>query len=726
LRASQASRSSVRLTQAQAEILGTKEVAILVGPPGSGKTTALAAFAAGCVERGERPVVVVSHDSSKAAFLQACESIGCDAASMSVGTLCDHVVSWMRAEYVCAQANPLVSVGGAGATRAIVARAAAGLLDMSWPLFARSDVNLDLPYLARPVTFLDEAASLFRLLRRSRVTVLEFEEGCARGLGAFYGEQTERASALLADRALYSTASRRAKDAMRASPNALARQRRAERDVAAILVQLYGEYVRQARGSAWRSPEDLIDGAIEWFDADPAACERVARSIGALIVDDAEDAEPSLAALITRVRAARPMPLLLAGWEGARIDGLAGRRSALAAFPDGRRVTLAPQSVPPPAQSHRFENEAAEIAWLDEAIRSLLGQGLPAETIAVLTRDADAAAHYARALGAAGVPALMPSSRIERPIEMSDLFALAAVVEDPLDQAHLLRVLGSPLCSLSDASIRAMCREPAERQQLRLEIGEELALRSGGTRPAPGTLARNMLDGSVDASLSEAARASVRTLREDLKRWRAACVDKTQAERLVFLARAGGFIERWHGAASFERPRLITDFSRTVAAVVQIEAAQRASPFAEIETLLDEEVVRLEAARPTAGAVCVESIVGCKGQRFDHVFVSGVAHERFPRIYTSHSLAFSRTYGLIVRENVAAGSSQTAKFAWYYARFGAKSLYLDEERRALAYGLTRGTRSATVTGFGQPPRWARDQDLLAAFETASQPEATPA
>lgn len=111
-----------------------------------------------------------------------------------------------------------------------------------------------------------------------------------------------------------------------------------------------------------------------------------------------------------------------------------------------------------------------------------------------------------------------------------------------------------------------------------------------------------------------------------------------------------------------------------------------------------------------------DSIVAIKGLRYEHVFVVGVAHERFPRIYTSHAMAFSRTYGLIVRENVARGAAQTAKFAWYYARFGAKSMYLNEEQRALAYGLSRARASASASGFGVPPRWAKDQDLLASLE----------
>jgi len=54
-------------------------------------------------------------------------------------------------------------------------------------MFARAGINLDLPHLSKPEVFLEEAASLFTLLQRARVTPEEFEEGCAAGLAAFYG-----------------------------------------------------------------------------------------------------------------------------------------------------------------------------------------------------------------------------------------------------------------------------------------------------------------------------------------------------------------------------------------------------------------------------------------------------------------------------------------------------------------------------------------------------------
>ncbi|HXW50405.1 MAG TPA: 3'-5' exonuclease [Candidatus Acidoferrales bacterium] len=725
MRASDTLSARFALSPAQERVLGCEGMAVVTGPPGSGKTTALAAYAAKNLASGKTPCVVISHESGRLAFRRALDELGCDPNAPNIGTLGEHAARWMRDAYLDADAAPFVDVGGPQATQAIVLMAARGLLDMTWPMFARSDVDLDLPYLSKPDTFLEEASSLFRLLQRSRVNPQEFEEGCARGLGAFYGEQTERAWALLADRSLQQGTSKRAREAMRADARVLSRQRKAERDVGAILVQLYREYLEAARASAWRSTDDLLDACVSWLERDAIARERLAGSIGALLVDDAEDGEPSLGAIIGLLRSARALPVVLAGWDAARIDGLHGRRSALRGLEQAERISLQALAIAPPSAARRFQDEDQEIGWLRGAIAELIEEGVAPDRIAVLTRDADAGAHYARRLQSLGIPALMPSTRLERPVEMADLFALAIVVEDPLDQAHLMRVLSSGLVGLSDASLRAMCREPGERQQLRLEIGEELNASGAGTRPPPETLARNMFDGSVDASLSDAARAAVRSLRADLERWRRICATMSRTEQFAYLAQSAGFVARWQGADAHERERLSSDLERTIGAIATAESAMPELSFADIEELLEDEVVRVAPAKPTVGAVAVETIVGCKGLRFDHVFVSGVAFERFPRIYTSHAMAFSRTYGLIIRENVASRASQTAKFAWYYARFGAKTMYLDEERRALAYGLSRGRSSATATGFGVPPPWARDQDLLTGWESVPAESAAP-
>lgn len=704
----------LELTEAQRRVAGAPEASIaVVSPPGCGKTIALAAHAIASRESGRNPLIVCSHEPGCEAFRDSLVALGADSAHFSIATFSEHVARMLRAAYLAAGVAPYVSVGGAGATRHTLSAAAKGLLDMSWPLFASRDINLDLPHLGRPDAFLDGAASLFTLLQRARVGPEEFEEGCNAGLAAFYGETIERAQALLQDPEVRARASGRGRDACRASAATLAAQKKAERDIAVILAQLYREYLAAAAAAPLRSAEDIVGAALSWFAQDERSAATIASRIGVLIVDDAEDAEPALGALVLLLRRHNDFALVLAGCEEARIDGFEGRRSALSSFKDALRIELPPLTPPAPARLERFEDEGAEASEIAREITALLAQGVAAERMAVLCRTTHAAALYATLLRERGVPAAQPSTSLEDPKEIADLFALCSLVDDPLDQEHLLRVLASPVVGLSDASLWMLCRDPADEQQLVLEVGDPIV---GMSKARPGTLPQNVLRGSADFLLSDAARGALTSFRDDMTKWRARCAYMSAAQRFAYLAQAAGFKERWQSAAPPANVRLIDDLERSAEAVAQVSMLFSTDHFGQIGRLIEDEVVALRRAARHAGAILCESIVGVKGQRFEHVFVAGVAHERFPRIYTSHAMAFSRTYGLIVRENVARGAAQTAKYAWYYAKFGAKSLYLDEERRALSYGLSRGARSSMASGFGAPPFWARDNDLLAGLE----------
>ena len=711
----------VTLTPAQQRVAEAADATIVVtGSAGSGKTTALAARALACRVGGGEPLIVCSHESGRQAFLEALNLLrrdGDDTRPYQVATLAEHAAEWLSSAYLATAAAPQIAIGGRGAALHLLTSAARGLLDMSWPMFARASINLDLPHLSRPDVFLEEAASLFTLLQRARVTPEEFEEGCSAGLAAFYGERIERAAALLHDPLVRKRASARGRLALQASGETLEAQRRAERDTGLILAQLYRDYRAVAATASMRSPEDIIDGAIRWLSEDERAARSIASRIAAFVVDDSDDAEPGLTSMINVLRRHRIFDVVIGGNEAAAIDGFEGRRSALSGFPGAARIELAPIAAPAARIVQRFTDESQEGDWIADQIRNLLQAGAAPERIAVLTRTDYAATLYAQHLRERGVPASKPSAALEREKEVADLLALCAVVDNPLDAAHLLRLLSSPIAGLSDASLWVLCREPSERAQLTLDVGVTDTLQTR-TSPRPDTLARNFHSGYADGALPEATRAMLAELRTELARWRARCCHLSAVERLAYLADAAGFRDSWHAAPAYERERLGQDLVRVSAAVAQASELSGAEDFSTIALLIEDGVVSLPRAPRIPGAIVTESIVGVKGLRFDHVFVGGVAHERFPRIYTSHAMAFSRTYGLIVRENIAGGAAQTAKFAWYYAKFGAKAMYLDEEKRALDYGLARARVSAAATGFGRPPYWAREQDLLAGLDGA--------
>ena len=686
-------------------------VTLVTGPPGSGKTTALAARA--MRQARAAPVLVIcANPSGVRAFRAALEQPD-QAHPVHVGTAPDHCLRWLRSHHALAGVHPDVRAGGDGAAYAIVREAAAGLLDMSWPELQVADLDLNVPFLSRPDKFLEESANLFRQLRGARVAPDDFERGCAAGLTAFYGDEVEAALAKCADPALNSRLSRRGREASRANAAVLQQQKRAERGLAVLLGRLYREYLRAARSAQALSDEDILDECIRWLSADAPSARALAASYAAVLVDDAQDAHASVSDLLIALAAAGLADVTLAGWPDGAIDGLEGRRSALAALQPTEHIALPPLVPPPQPVSQRFKHEEEEVRHVARSIADLVAQGAHVADIAVLTRSADAAAIYAQRLADAGLPVDAPLERFARPREIGDWLALAAVVDDPHDHEHLLRVLASPLLGLGDASIYALCEDPEAVTQLALDVG----VGDGRVRPGGGrqrtALARNMSEGTVDDRLPEDVRERVVRFRARLVQWRERYAGLSPAGTLARLAKSAGFEQHWRSAPPNQRARLAQDTLRVIEAFAGAHASG-VDALGDLVRGFDDGDVPVRPAQRSADAIACDTISGAKGERWPHVFVTGLAHERFPRIYVSRAMAFSRTYGLVVRENVAPGAAQTAKFAWYYARFDAKAMYLAQERRALAYGLSRGWRSASATGFGTPPRWAKDYDLFAA------------
>lgn len=735
----------VRLRQAQAQVLtaGDGETVTLTGPPGSGKTTALAAYAWQCERERRNAVVVCAHEEGVGQFRVALqrmrdegqagpETVGAStvaATVTAVGMLAEHAAAWMRRAYLSARVTPDLCVGPPAAAEEIIAHAARGLLDMSWPLFASGGFNLDLPHLSRPDAFLEEAASLFTLLQRSRVSPEEFEAGCASGISAFYGHNVERATILLQDPQLRERLSKRGRDACRASNAALGLQRAAERDVAAILAYLYRQYLVAAEAAPIRTAEDILDAALRWLNASEDAATSVRRNIDCVLIDDAEDAEPALGPIVAALRRPAALTLVLAGWEQAAVAGFDGRRSALELGSGGRRIELPPREIQPPPRIARLSDEQAEVEWLAGEIGALLDAGELPETVALLCRTQDAALLYAQSLRARGLPISVPPNAFENQAELLDLLSLCALVEDPFDQEHLLRIAASPLLGLSDATISRLCREPLDGRQLALPIADAALGVNAAKSSEPMTFAKNVLLGEADALLSEETGDLLARFRRKLAAWRMECAEFAPVNKFAYLMKGAGFHERWQQAADHRRSRLFDDAHRVAEALVSATRGDDAVRTRDVILKIEQQSLPMRRARRSAGAVATDGIAQAKGCRWQHVFVAGVAHERFPRIYASHAMAFSRTFGLIARENVARGAAQTAKFAWYYAKFGAKAMYLEEERRALRYGLSRGALSAAASGFGSAPRWASGQDLLeslASEHAGDEPSASSA
>jgi hypothetical protein len=682
----------------------------VTGAGRDGTTTALARLAVTHSGNG-RVIVVCSHDASCRAFTDALVHVPAAPGPIVVDTLTGHLARILRAEYAAAMVTPKFVIGGAAAGQAITARAARGLLDLTWPELRDGSIDLDLPFAGRPAALLEAAGALCELLRRTRISPEEFAEGCAAGLGSFYGDDVERARVLLAQEQQTGRGSKRARESMRAGAASLRVQRRAERDLGIVLAHLYREYITAARAMPAKTEGEIIGSAMDWLLSDASSARRAFDGCAAILIDDAEDAEPALREFLEIATAAGVRFIAAAGRESSAVDELHGRR-ALAPSPETHLVSSAPRPRGPEPEGHRFANEIEEADWIADRARALLGAGVPPNEIAILARDRDAAQIYAGLLAERGLPALPPTHAYAAPDDIADLFALAHIVEDPYDQARLLRVLASPLVGFSDASLWTLCGDATSDAQLSLDVGGGDGKR-GRDRGAMRTrLANNVLYGEADGSLPESSRAVLQQFRRRLARWSAACLAVGPAEAFSFLTIASGFARRWREQADFATQRLLDDAVRIEEALAAaVHSGNTRSLRAAVDVVESGLVEPREAIRSKAALIC-DGIVEVKGEHFSHVIVAGVAHERFPRIYLPRSMAFSRKYGLIVRDNVADSAPQTAKFAWYYARFEAKRRYLDGERRALRYAVSRGTASAAVTGFGSPPHWAKDEDLL--------------
>jgi hypothetical protein len=681
----------------------------LDSPKPAGMTASLAALA---VEHARRSSVFVicSHPSSCQAFQRACGEQH-DPTALIVDTLSGHLARLMRADSASSGAAPNFLVGGPAAGRALVAVAARGMLDLSWEELRDGSVGVDVPYARRVSTLLDESAALIEWLRRNRVTPAAFRAACEGGVREFYGADVEDARIRLADPDTVRRASRRAREALRVSEEILRVQRGAERDLGVLLARLYEEYLAVERHAAVKSEAGVIDSGIEWLTSDASAAQRAFRGVAAIIVDDAEDAEPALPDMLAVARSAGVDDVIVAGRDSSAIDHLGGRR---ACSPTDSGMAPFARALAPHPSAWRFADESAESDFIARAILDLIASGVRPDDIAVLGRDDDASHIYATLLAERGVPVLPPSSRFAAAADIADLFALARVCDDPFDQAHLLRVLASPLAGLSDASLFALCSDPAPQRQLTLEI--DAAQPARGARSGGFTrLAENVLSGAADIALPEETRSTMSALRERMATWRTVCARLAPPDALRYLIADAGFEARWRLAQPHVAKRLAADASRLVHAFDAAWSSGACRNLSQAVGLIEDGVVATETATRIEGAVACEGVIAVKGARFAHVFVAGVARERFPRVYIPRALAFSRTFGVIARDNVATGPNQTAKFAWYYAKFGAKRRYLEGERRVLGYATSRAIVSATVTGFGKAPFWAADEDLLAKY-----------
>jgi superfamily I DNA/RNA helicase len=286
----------------------------------------------------------------------------------------------------------------------------------------------------------------------------------------------------------------------------------------------------------------------------------------------------------------------------------------------------------------------------------------------------------------------------------------------------MMRTLSGPAFGLSDASVVALCSEPANAQPLLFEELDEKAERRWD-RKRDIRLGWNVVRGDNDAALSPAALERLSAFRALRERWNA---ERTRLEfadfaALVFdegLARAGA-------PGSARAANQVRNVARLVERISRYTVRYPDATVGDFLTYADQRMAStLEACEEPQDVrtVRILDITSSLGQEFDHVLVPNVRAGSFPHYYAPDAFLFSPSLGMIAKENVGdATASRTAKFTYYMFRTRTREQYNAEERRAFVYAMRRARKSLFVSASERPTRGRTSPEFLSELQAARIP-----
>lgn len=630
---------------------------------------------------------------------------------------------------------------------ALFADAAQPLLTLEWREIIEAQVDPEVPGLRSPDRFLDAAFRLFCKLRDARISPEQFLENALRGATQFYAKPPNFAHPDL----LYYTKDTH-RDSLDADGTELQRQYRREIDLAKILAKLYRSYLEHPVKQGCLTPRDIIAQAADLLQSDRAAARRLRERYPAIFIDDAQELTIGELQLLQAIYGEDLDGATLAGdqesaistFRGARPDrvfSLPGERLLMEvqhrspfAIDAASRHLLGTAVVPPaPAVSDegltlfRASTRRAEAQFIAEHVVELLRAGVSHDDIAVLFRSVRDVRPYRDALLERNVEVQVAGdlNLFDEP-EVLDALAVLWAVHDPFRHDYLLRVLSGPALALSDATVYALCSEPADTQTLLFQEleGESNGARSGRWDPKRDLrLAWNVLRGDQDARLSATALDRVRQFRTRLSSWRDALTHMEVPDfvRLIWsegLAAAG---TPGSARAAYQQQTLARLFERIV-------RFTQTHPNASLGEFLDYAQARMEHDFETSeaserhGAVRMLSIDAARGREFDHVVIPRARAGSFPRWYAPDAFLYSPSLGMIAKENVGdARAARTAKFTYYMYRTKTREAFNREERRAFVYALRRAKKSVLVTACERATRGITAPEFLAELQAARLP-----
>ncbi|MEV0725552.1 ATP-dependent DNA helicase [Micromonospora purpureochromogenes] len=366
-----------------------------------------------------------------------------------------------------------------------------------------------------------------------------------------------------------------------------------------------------------------------------------------------------------------------------------------------------PDAPPGTVQVRTFRSGTSESAWLAHALRSAhLLDGVPWSRMAVLVRSTNLhLPSLRRALHTAGVPTVVHGEDLPlhlQPAVAPLLLLLRCALEpDRLDEETAVALLHSPLGGADPLAERRL------RQGLRA-----LALAAGDRRPSGELIVEALRDPAELAAIDRRWVEPARTVAELLATARtvAATPGATAEDVLWAVWRASGLAERWAGAIN--RGRAATGEHETAqrwraeaadrdldAVMVLFDAAARFTdrlPGARTEVFLDHVLGQdlpadtLAASADRGEAVRLLTAHAAKGLEWDLVAVAGVQEGIWPDLRLRGSLLGSERL-VDVLAGRADGAGTRASLV------GQTSALLDEERRLFHVAVTRARRRLLVT-----------------------------
>jgi len=715
--------------QATAIAYDATESLAIVGGPGSGKTTALAARAERLARDAAQSVLLLTPSDAGVARLR--RTADASVASSTFGDLA------------------FALIGDADAIDDVRAsqhfeRAGAELFALEWTEFA-DELDPEITGLRAPERF---SAAAFRLIRKLRASLLspeEFKSSGLRGAATFYAQPPNFASAdLIMD------TSAKYRDSLRASASELERQRLREVDLVKILARLYASYVESLVAHGCLTPTDAVYEATLLLRAQPERRAAARGRYAAALVDDAQDLTAGQLALLAEIFGPALHGVTFAGDADQATRGFATGARGGDAFkkaahtivldahhrcdpdiervarraldPTGRPLSLASRDDETVAL-YRADSMRDEARYVTAEVEALVRSGTPPERIAIVSRTLGCAQTFVNALLARNVPVDLAgaASLYDFPAVLDALAALWSAV-DPFRHDFLLRSLEAPWMRLCDASIATLCAEATDPQPLLFELPDDVP-ETGDRRwdrRRDLRLGRNVTRGDVDADLPADARERLSVFRDARARWEG-------LGRTLDLSRhARTILDESVLATLAPGARGRFDAALVARLLDEIDAFAKRDPLATLDDFLTfaESVARAEAdllsiAPRDPAAVRVLDVEAAKGEEFDAVFLVDARAGGWPRYYVPDAFLFMPNVGMIPKENVGdAEAARTAKFTYALHRFKIREKFVAEERRAFYCAATRARKRLYVSASGRATRGNAAPEILEELQRA--------